>query len=84
VSIAPVRFRPGHGLVAYRWEIDARLFDRRVSDVNFVVVTAPGPPSAVTAAEAVAAFGRPYQRYVDAGDVIMVWRKNLLGRLGSS
>jgi hypothetical protein len=52
--------------------------------VNFLVATPPGLPSAVTAAEAVATFGRPYQRYDYQGYVIMVWRKNLLSQLGSS
>jgi hypothetical protein len=84
VIIAPVRFAPGPGLGEYRWEIDIRLFNVRANDVNFLVATAPGLPSAVTQAEAVATFGRPYQRYLYQGYVIMVWRKNLLSQLGSS
>ena len=84
IAIAAVRFRPGHGLGAYLWEIDTRLLDSRADDVNFLVATSPGLPSAVTSAEAVATFGRPYQRYDYQGYVIMVWRKNLLTQLGSS
>jgi hypothetical protein len=84
VVIRPVRFSRGHGLWAYLWEIDARLFDGQAGAVNFLVATPPGLPSAVTAAEAVAAFGRPSQRYDYQGYVIMVWRKNLLSQLGSS
>jgi hypothetical protein len=83
VVIAPVRFRPGHGLVAYPWEIDTRLFESRASAANFLVATGPGTPAAVTEAEAVATFGRPRQRYDYQGYVIMVWRKNLLSQLGS-
>jgi len=84
VIIRPVRFSRGHGLWAYLWEIDARLFDGQAGAVNFLVATPPGLPSAVTATEAVAAFGRPSQRYDYQGYVIMVWRKNLLSQLGSS
>jgi hypothetical protein len=84
VVIRPVRFSRGHGLWRYPWEIDAGLFDGHVSAANFLVATPPGLPSAVTAAEAVATFGRPSQRYDYQGYVIMVWRKNLLSQLGSS
>jgi hypothetical protein len=83
VVIAPVRFHRGYGLAADPWEIDTRLFDSRDNDADFVVATAPDGPSAVTQAEAVAAFGRPYQRYHYQGYTIMVWRKNLLTELRS-
>jgi len=90
VIIAPVTFSPGRGLGAYLREIDAGLFDRQAHAVNFLVATAPGPPAAasaaaaVTPAEAVAAFGQPYQRYDYQGYMVMVWRKNLLRQLESS
>jgi hypothetical protein len=83
VVMAPVRFHRGHGLEAFPWEIQTRLFDSSVSDANFVVATAPGQPSSVTPAEAVATFGQPYRRYYYHGDTIMVWRTNLLSQLGS-
>ena len=83
VVIAPVRFHRGYGLAADPWEIDTRLFDSRDNDADFVVATAPDGPSAVTQAEAVAAFGRPYQRYHYQGYTIMVWHKNLLTELRS-
>ena len=38
----------------------------------------------MTPAEAVAAFGQPYRRYLYHGYTIMVWHKNLLGQLRSS
>lgn len=37
----------------------------------------------MTQAEAIAAFGRPYQRYHYQEYTIMVWRKNLLTQLRS-
>ncbi|HEX4291817.1 MAG TPA: hypothetical protein VH021_23020 [Trebonia sp.] len=82
VVIAPVKFhRGGYGLSALPWEIDTRLFDSSANDPNFLVTTAPGSPSSVTQAEAVALFGPPYRRYVYHGDTIMVWHKNLLSQL---
>lgn len=67
IVVAPVRFRPGHKLAAYPWEIDTRLFDRRANGPNFLVATAPGTRgpgtrAVVTEAEAVATFGRPYRQ----------------------
>ena len=84
VVVAPVRFHRGHGLSALPWEIDTRLFDSGANDANFLVATAPGAPSSVTQAEAVALFGPPYRRYVYHGDTIMVWHKNLLSQLPSA
>ena len=86
VVMLPVRFRPGHGLSAYRWELDGQLLNQAANDVNFLVATAPAPysPATVTPAEAIAQFGRPYRQYDYQGYVIMVWRKNLLRELGSS
>jgi hypothetical protein len=83
VVMRSVQFSRGHGLSVYRWELDGRLLNSRANDVNFLVATAPGP-RAVTSAEAVAQFGRPYRQYDYQGYVIMVWRKNLLSELGSS
>ena len=82
VIIRPVVFVPGAGLRPYLWEIDARLYNSRANDVNFVVATGPG--SDVTTADTVATFGAPYQQYDYQGLAIMVWRKNLLSQLGSS
>jgi hypothetical protein len=79
-----LRYHRGQGLAALRWEIEPRLFDSSDNDPNFVVATAPGGPSTVTPAEAVAAFGQPYRRYLYHGYTIMVWRKNLLRQLPSS
>jgi len=81
VVIVPVKYYHGHGLEPLRWEIQTRLFDSSDNDPNFLVATAPGAPSAVTPAEAVAAFGQPYRRYFYQGDTIMVWHKNLLSQL---
>jgi hypothetical protein len=80
VIVAPVQFRPGHGLSAYLWEIDARLFNSQANEASFVVASPPRPGqvSAVTPAQAIAQFGRPYQRYSYQGFAILVWRKNLL------
>ncbi len=85
VVMRAVRFRPGHGLELYLWEIDGRLLNRSADDVNFLVATAPAPhsPATVTAAEAIAQFGRPYRQYRYQGYLVMVWRKNLLGGLGT-
>jgi hypothetical protein len=85
VVMRPVESNPAQGLVPYRWEIDTRLLNSRTNDVNFLVATAPGvrQSRAVTAQQAVAQFGRPHLRYYYQGYVVMVWRKNLLTRLGS-
>jgi hypothetical protein len=84
VLMRPVRFSPGHGLSAYRWELDAALLNPAANDVNFLVAAGPPPRTSdtVTSAEAVAQFGRPYRQYRYQGYVIMVWRKNLLRELG--
>ena len=50
---------PGAGLEPLLWETQPRLFDSADNDPNFLVATAPGGPSSVTPAEAVAAFGQP-------------------------
>ena len=84
IVMVAVRYHRGQGLAALRWEIEPRLFDSSDNAPNFVVATAPGGPSAVTPAEAVAAFGQPYRRYLYQGYTIMVWRKNLLRQLPSS
>ena len=84
IVMVAVRYHRGQGLAALRWEIEPRLFDSSDNDPNFVVATAPGGPSTVTPAEAVAAFGQPYQRYLYQGYTIMVWHKNLLRQLPSS
>ena len=86
VVMRPVRFRPGHGLAAYRWEIDGRLFNQPGQRRELPrrhrarsALASDGNP-----AEAIAQFGRPYRQYHYQGYVIMVWRKNLLSQLGSS
>jgi hypothetical protein len=84
VVVRTVRFRPGHGLVAYPWEIDTRLYRSGANDANFLVATGPGARSSVTEPEAVAAFGQPYRRYLYHGYTIMVWHKNLLAQLPRS
>jgi hypothetical protein len=81
VLIVPVKYYHGHGLEPLLWEIQPGLFDSSDHDANFLVATAPGAPSAVTPAEAVAAFGPPYRQYSYQGDTIMVWHKNLLRQL---
>jgi hypothetical protein len=81
VVIVPVRYDRGRGLERRLWEVQLRLFDSSDNDPNFLVATPPGGPSAVTPAEAVATFGRPYRRYSYQGDTIMVWHKNLLRQL---
>jgi hypothetical protein len=81
VVIVPVRYDRGRGLERRLWEVQLRLFDSSDNDPNFLVATPPDGPSAVTPAEAVATFGRPYRRYSYQGDTIMVWHKNLLRQL---
>ena len=81
VVIVPVKYYHGHGLEPLLWEIQPGLFDSSDHDANFLVATAPGAPSAVTPAEAVAAFGPPYRQYSYQGDTILVWHKNLLRQL---
>jgi hypothetical protein len=81
VVIVPVKYYRGHGLEPLLWEIQPGLFDSSDHDANFLVATAPGGPSSVTPAEAVAAFGPPYRQYSYQGDTIMVWHKNLLRQL---
>jgi hypothetical protein len=85
IVVRALRFRPGHGLALYLWEVDGGLLNPADYDVNFLVATAPTPRSAasVTPAEAIAQFGRPYRQYRHQGYVIMVWRKNLLRELGT-
>jgi hypothetical protein len=81
VVIVPVKYHHGHGLEPLLWEIQPRLFDSSDNDPNFLVATAPGGPSAVTPAEAVATFGRPAAEYHVGGDIVMVYRYNLLSRV---
>ena len=83
VVIVPVKYYHGSGLKPLLWEIQPGLFDSSDNDANFLVATAPGAPSAVTPAEAVAAFGQPYRQYSYQGDTIMVWHKNILSQLPS-
>ena len=84
IVIAPVKYHRGYGLTALPWEVQTRLFDSSDNDPNFLVATAPGSPSDVTQAEAVAAFGQPDRRYSYHGYTIMVWHKNLLSQLPSA
>ena len=84
IVMVPVKYDRGRGLAALPWEVEPRLFDPSDNDPNFLVATAPGAPSAVTQAQAVAAFGQPYRRYYYQGDTIMVWHKNLLSELSSA
>jgi hypothetical protein len=84
IVMVALRYHRGHGLEALPWEVETRLFDSSDNAPNFVVATAPDGPSAVTPAEAVAAFGQPYRRYFYQGYTIMVWHKNLLSQLPSA
>jgi hypothetical protein len=71
------------GLTPYQWEADMTAFNPRTNDANFLVATAPGTQGGgtVTAAEAVAKFGKPARTYHFDQYTILVWQKNLLSEL---
>ena len=78
----------GAGIVAYTWNASQRWFDPAAHSANFLVLTAPGLPAAaggsgLTAAAAVATFGRPAERYRYLAYTILIWPRgeNLLVRL---
>ena len=68
------------GLVPSDWELDRALLNSHAYDADFLVATAPhtGGTWNVTAAEAIAKFGKPYRTYRFDHYVILVWQKNLL------
>jgi hypothetical protein len=71
------------GLAPYTWEADMTAFNARTNDANFLVATAPRTQGGgtVTAAEAIARFGKPARTYHFDQYTILVWRKNLLSEL---
>jgi hypothetical protein len=68
-------------LVPYQWETDDSDYNPSLHYANFVVIGGPLPLSGVRPA-AQRAFGPPQQVYRYDGYIIMVWRTNLLTRLG--
>jgi hypothetical protein len=69
-----------HRPAAYPWEADVRLANPAVHTANFVVIV---PGQGISRKLAVEAFGKPVRTYRYQSYVIMVWDKNLLGKLSS-
>jgi hypothetical protein len=70
----------GSGRLAPRhWEADMRYFNPAAHSANFLVL---GPNGGVSQAEGVATFGRPVRVYHYQDYTILVWRQNLLRKLG--
>ncbi len=67
-----------HRLAPYPWEADQQLADPAAHTANFVVIV-PGPE--ISRKLAVETFGKPARTYRFQSYVIMVWDKNLLGKL---
>jgi hypothetical protein len=67
-----------HRLAPDEWETDLRLADPATHSANFVVF---GPDHIVPVKLAVQMFGKPAHTYLDGPYTIMVWNKNLLGKL---
>jgi hypothetical protein len=74
----PGRIRP------FYWETKADWYHASAHDATFVIANGQYPDSApLTSAEVRHAFGQPVAVYHVAGRAIMVYRANLLSRLGS-
>jgi hypothetical protein len=67
-----------HRLAPDEWETDVRLANPATHSANFVVF---GPDHIVPVKLAIQMFGRPAHTYLDGAYTIMVWNKNLLGKL---
>jgi hypothetical protein len=85
VTLRPVTAAGDGRLAAYTWNASTAWFDQARHRATFVVLVAPGGPgsSGLTAAQAVATFGRPAGGYRYQQYTILVWPRttNLLGRL---
>jgi hypothetical protein len=70
--------------VPYYWETKPSWYSASLHDATFVIADTNGgyPNDHYTISEIKAAFGRPARIYWVAGRQIMVYRENLLGRLG--
>jgi hypothetical protein len=67
-------------LAPWRWESDLRLANASAHTANFLVLVPGDAP--VTREQAARIFGRPARVYQYGDATIMVWRQNLLRRLG--
>ncbi len=81
-AVTPV---PGGRLAGYDWNASASWFGPAARPATFVVLARPGlsGSSGVTAARAVATFGRPAARYQFEGYQVLVWprHRNLMANL---
>ncbi len=81
-AVTPV---PGGRLAGYDWNASAAWFGPAARPATFLVLAGPGTSgsSGVTAARAVATFGRPAARYQFEGYQVLVWppHRNLLANL---
>jgi hypothetical protein len=64
------------------WESQASWYAPTRRYANFIVIGQPAACDLGSAAQAERAFGRPARAYHVAGYTVLVWRQNLLGRLG--
>jgi hypothetical protein len=77
VTAAPAAPGTPGRLVAYTWNASAAWYAAAAASPAFLVLTAPGAPggSGLTAAQAVATFGRPARTYRYKAYVILVWHR---------
>jgi hypothetical protein len=80
VQVSPVcggtRFTGG------QWEAQTSWYDPARRYANFLVIGGPSACDHATPADARSVFGPPAQTYQVAGYTVLVWRENLLTRLG--
>jgi hypothetical protein len=79
VQVSPVCGRAGR-FTRGQWEAENSWYDPARRNANFLVIG--GSASCSNATQAASVFGRPVHTYHVAGYAILVWRENLLTRLG--
>jgi hypothetical protein len=82
VQVSPVCGGAGGRFTQGTWEADTAWYDPARRYANFLVIGGPGSCSTPTVAQARTAFGPPARTYRVAGYEVLVWRENLLARLG--
>jgi hypothetical protein len=84
VHVVSVQLAGGR-LTPNLWETDTQWFNPGTHYANFLILSAPSgsDPHPMTRPEAVTALGTPSHAYSYAGDVILVWQKNLLTLVSS-
>ena len=82
VQVSPVCGGAGGRFGQGTWEADTAWYNPARRYANFLVIGGPGSCSTPTVAQAKTAFGPPARTYRVAGYKVLVWRENLLARLG--